>query len=138
MPHHPKRLISVNFLHWPLKTEAIKKLQDISLFDLVILKLTESNKYKINRYKVCSFSNQCSCSVMHDIQLTQFDGHSADGKANISWMTYHLQKKMLINLWKMFDINKQRAPPLWRNSGGRRRFRVLKCALSWVRSPVAT
>ena len=29
------------------------------------------------------------------------------------------------------------APPLWRNSGGRRRFRVLKCALSWVRSPVA-
>ena len=30
------------------------------------------------------------------------------------------------------------APPSWRNSGGRRRFRVIQFALSWVRSPVAT
>ena len=36
------------------------------------------------------------------------------------------------------EIRTGEAPPLWRNSGGRRRFRVIQFALSWVRSPVAT
>ena len=36
-------------------------------------------------------------SVVHDLQLTQFDGHSADVQANISWMTIKLSQVKIVH-----------------------------------------